>query len=125
MSGHLVYSDFDERTVNIVMNKQISEVIRLRTWRPLRVNSIVSGDLLVTTVGDKKKTDKGRAVRIFNRESIAKLNLYIFLPHIGSVLKKIADEILSRRIIITSTKRKGCKLCVFIIEMKYCYNPLI
>lgn len=28
-SGHLVYSDFDERTVNIVMNKQISEVVRL------------------------------------------------------------------------------------------------
>nr|XP_034310109.1 tripartite motif-containing protein 45-like [Crassostrea gigas] len=57
-SGHLVYSDFDERTVNIVMNKQISEVIRLRTWRPLRVNSTVSGDLLVTMVGDKKKRTK-------------------------------------------------------------------
>lgn len=57
-NGHLIYFDFGERTVNIVMNKQISEVIRLRTWRPLRVNSTVSGDLLVTMVGDKKKRTK-------------------------------------------------------------------
>lgn len=56
--GHLVYSDFDERIVNIVMNKQISEVMKLRTWRSLRVNSTVSGDLLVTVVGDKKKRTK-------------------------------------------------------------------
>lgn len=68
-SGHLVYSDFDKRTVNIVMNKQISEVIRLRTWRPLRVNSTVSCDLLVTMVGDKKYGQYGRALHIFNRES--------------------------------------------------------
>ena len=40
------------------MNKQISEVVKLRTWRPLRVNSTVSGDLLVTMVGDKKKRTK-------------------------------------------------------------------
>lgn len=60
-SGHLVYSDFHERTVNIVMNKQISELVKLRTWRPLRVNSTVSvtGNLLVTMVGDKNKRTKG------------------------------------------------------------------
>lgn len=56
--GHLVYSDFEDRTVNIVVNKQISEVVRLRTLRPLRVNGTVSDDILVTMVGDKKKRTK-------------------------------------------------------------------
>lgn len=34
-SGHLVYADFYDKTVNIVKNKQILEVIRLQRWRPL------------------------------------------------------------------------------------------
>ncbi|XP_062576115.1 E3 ubiquitin-protein ligase TRIM36-like [Saccostrea cucullata] len=34
MSGDLVYSDYDTKTVNIVKNKQIQEVIRLQRWIP-------------------------------------------------------------------------------------------
>lgn len=47
-NGYLVYTGFFDRTVNILKNKQILEVMRLQRWRPLRVNSTFSGDLLVT-----------------------------------------------------------------------------
>lgn len=57
-NGYLVYADFFDRTVNILKNKQTLEVMRLQRWRPLRVNSTFSGDLLVTMVGDKKKRTK-------------------------------------------------------------------
>lgn len=57
-NGYLVYTDFFDRTLNILKNKQILEVMRLQRWRPLRVNSTFSGDLLVTMVGDKKKRTK-------------------------------------------------------------------
>ncbi|XP_062597775.1 uncharacterized protein LOC134259195 [Saccostrea cucullata] len=43
----LVYIDFDDRTVNIVKNAKIEELIRLQNWRPSGVCSTFSGDLLV------------------------------------------------------------------------------
>lgn len=46
-NGNFVYTDPTSRTVNILENTQIHEVIRLRGWRPQGVCSTASGDLLV------------------------------------------------------------------------------
>ncbi|XP_062592810.1 E3 ubiquitin-protein ligase TRIM36-like [Saccostrea cucullata] len=62
-SGDLVYTDSDTQTVNIVKNKQIQEVIRLRGWEPGCICSTSSGDLLITMYSDDEKHSK--VVRYF------------------------------------------------------------
>ncbi|XP_061165685.1 uncharacterized protein LOC133174600 [Saccostrea echinata] len=55
-SGDLVYTDQINRTVNIVKNEGVEEVIRLQNWKPSGVCCTFFGDLLVTMYGDNKQS---------------------------------------------------------------------
>ncbi|XP_048767610.2 tripartite motif-containing protein 3-like [Ostrea edulis] len=56
--GDLVYTDFDKRTVNLVNDKQIQTIVRLKGWRPWNVCCTASNHLLVTMISDDRKQSK-------------------------------------------------------------------
>ncbi|XP_062578901.1 uncharacterized protein LOC134240847 [Saccostrea cucullata] len=53
-SGDLIYTDPDTKTVNIVKNKQIQEVIRLQAWRPYLVLSVIHWSSLISIQFDSE-----------------------------------------------------------------------
>ncbi|XP_062572393.1 uncharacterized protein LOC134234355 [Saccostrea cucullata] len=57
-SGDLVYTDYNDKTVNIVKNENIEQVIRLQNWKPLCARRTSSGDLLVIMYNNDDKQTK-------------------------------------------------------------------
>ena len=54
----LVYTDPNDRSINIVKHTHIESLIRLRGWRPLHLCSTSCGDLLVTMITNDEKQSK-------------------------------------------------------------------
>nr|XP_022293786.1 uncharacterized protein LOC111104232 [Crassostrea virginica] len=57
-SGDLVYTDWMDRSINLMIGTPIKRLIKLRGWRPHGLCSTSSGDLLVTMESDDNKQTK-------------------------------------------------------------------
>ena len=53
-----MYTDYEDRSVNLVSGIQIKSLITLRGWRPLSLCSTSSGDLLVIMTSENRKQTK-------------------------------------------------------------------
>ncbi|XP_048751022.1 tripartite motif-containing protein 45-like [Ostrea edulis] len=56
--GDLVYTDCENKTVNLVKNKQIQTMITLQGWDPLNICNTATDDLLVTMINDNREESK-------------------------------------------------------------------
>lgn len=68
--GDVIYSDLFSRTLNIVKDTQIWEVIRIQGWSPHGVCSTSSGDLLVLMVTDDRQEKVVRYSGFAEKQSI-------------------------------------------------------
>ncbi|XP_062601303.1 uncharacterized protein LOC134263022 [Saccostrea cucullata] len=76
-SGDLVYTNDITRTVNIVKNSQIQELIRLQEWIPYYVCVTSTADLLVTMLSNEKRSivDKQSRVVRYSDSNIEKQSI--------------------------------------------------
>jgi hypothetical protein len=56
--GHLVHTDWVNKTINIQKNGKIEPLIRLQDWRPWAICSTSTDDLLVTMMADSNNRNK-------------------------------------------------------------------
>nr|XP_034334632.1 protein lin-41-like [Crassostrea gigas] len=68
--GDLLYTDYDDKTVNIVKNTQIQTVIRLRGWKPFGVCSTSSGDFLILMNSNGKQSKVSRYAGSVEKQNI-------------------------------------------------------
>ncbi|XP_078320177.1 uncharacterized protein LOC111115191 [Crassostrea virginica] len=57
-SGDLLYTDYNDRSVNIAKEDKIQQLVRLEEWRPQSVCHSSSGDMLVIMTSDDIKETK-------------------------------------------------------------------
>nr|XP_022309120.1 E3 ubiquitin-protein ligase TRIM71-like [Crassostrea virginica] len=56
--GNLVYTDYKDKSINIVTDEQIQQLVRLQGWRPYGICCTSSDDLLVIMDSDDRKETK-------------------------------------------------------------------
>lgn len=55
-NGDLVYTSFNDKTVNVVNNKGMHAEISVKGWSPRNITSSFSGDLLIVMYSDNEET---------------------------------------------------------------------